>query len=174
MQGGELKDTEGASYVNYLLGDKTNLSVKEGDGGSGAFSWGEIWLDAEQINGMQKGLEKGGLDKNAMSVSMAFLHETLHTEDGAKFFKSDEDMNNKSYFGYFQNESYTTQIVNRFREENGLPTRYLYSGKPSTLYFEKDGNKQQLKFVYKKPTLTQKDKRPFSLWPSKKSKWGKF
>ena len=154
---GEGNGSEGADYVDHLLGKDTNITVHETKSGSGGFYDGRVFLDASQINGMQEGLEKEGFDKRGMSVGMAFLHETLHTYDGAKFFTSEEDEKNKTLGGRFMQEQYTTDIVNRFRKQINLPVRYQYGSLPGTLYFEKDGNKKTIKYSEKKPNVEKKN-----------------
>ena len=101
---------------------------------------------------MQEGLKENGLDKNAMSVGMAFLHETLHTQEGAKFFDSEEDEQHKQ-FGRFTDENYSSSIINKYRKEKRLPVRYQYGSIKGTMYFEKDGNKKTIKYSKKKPNV---------------------
>tara|TARA_B100000678_G_scaffold157340_1_gene131357 strand:+ start:1757 stop:2308 length:552 start_codon:yes stop_codon:yes gene_type:complete len=152
---GEGNCSEGADYVSHLLGKDTNIVVKETKTGSAGFLNNRVFLDASQINGMQEALEKEGFDKGAMGVGMVFLHETLHTYDGAKFFTSEDDKENKSIGGRFSNEQYITDIVNRFREQMNLPVRYQYGSLPGTLYFEKDGNKKTIKHSNKRPDVNK-------------------
>ncbi|KIX21473.1 hypothetical protein SY27_07125 [Flavobacterium sp. 316] len=147
---GEGNGSEGAKYVDHLLGKDTNIEVFGTKTSTQAFIDGRVYLDASEINGMQSGAMENGFDPKAISVGMAFFHETLHTKDGADFFKSKEDESNKSY-GRFSNEEYVVKKVNAFRKEMDLPTRVKYYTASGSLYFEKDGNKKIFKTPNKKP-----------------------
>ena len=67
---GEGNDSEGAKYIDYLLGNETDITVfgsKEGSGSVG-FQDGRVYLDAAEINGIQESLKDNGLDPRSMSV----------------------------------------------------------------------------------------------------------
>lgn len=143
---GEGFDSEGAKYVDYLLGDKSDITVFGTKSGSEGFHDGRVFLDASEINGIQTSLKENNFYSRGMSVGMTFLHETLHTHSGASFFNSKKDVEKKKYDnGRFREEEYVVNKVNIFRRELNLPTRYKYGTIPGTIFFEKDGNKKTIK-----------------------------
>ncbi len=115
---------------------------------SGGFNDGRVFLDAEQINHQQKGLSEAGFDPGAMSVGMAFLHETLHTFAGASYFDSDEDNAEKhgrikTRFMDIGSPGPVVKRINKFRSEMGLATRENYVA--GSITYAKDGNKVTVK-----------------------------
>ena len=145
-------NSDAAKYVTHLLGNDTFIEVfatNNGSFGRMGDKGGEVFLDASEINGMQTALKENGFDPKAMSVGMAFFHETLHTQDGASYFKSNRDKKIKR-FGRFDNELDVVDKVNEFRKERGLPIRTSYYG-GTTLSFEKDGNNKFFKMTNIKP-----------------------
>jgi RHS repeat-associated protein len=152
---GEGNDSEGAKYVDYLIDNKSfSINVFGTNAGEGSMGFHDdrVFLDAGEINGIQNSLKDNGFDSKAMSVGMAFLHETLHTFSGASFFNSKEDVEKKKYDnGRFRDENYVVKKINVFRKELNLPTRYRYGSIPGTLHFEKDGNKKDFKTKDKAP-----------------------
>ena len=154
---GEGNDSEASKYVSHLLDEGNTITVHNGsDKGSEGFRDGNIFLDAGQINGMQKALKKNGFDPKSVSVGFAFLHETLHTKYGVDFFNSDADNKEKQYGRFLDNGTTCPAVdrINAFRKKMKLPIRYRYGSK-GTLYFEKDGNKKIIK--YRRIPITNKE-----------------
>jgi len=79
----------------------------------------------------------------------------LHTVTGANFFDSEEDNREKTgrvFRDPNDNDAATqtgpvTNRINAIRSELNLPTRYIYGSTPSTLYYEVDGTKKQIRYT---------------------------
>jgi len=114
-----------------------------------------VLLNAEDIYGQQKALENNGVDSRTNNVGMVFLHESMHTVTGANFFDSEEDNREKTgrvFRDPNDNDAATqtgpvTNRINAIRSELNLPTRYIYGSTPSTLYYEVDGTKKQIRYT---------------------------
>ncbi len=154
---------KGEAYVKHLLETDTSekksntIEVKTTSGRLGSTSgdlYGEVFLHAEQINGIQEGLDNAGVDKETMSVGLAFIHETLHSQYGASFFSSKEDQKAKKDGRFLDNGKNGMNLVNKvniFRKEMRLPNRTTY-GINSSFRVSKDGNKSIL-IKYKKTPI---------------------
>jgi uncharacterized protein RhaS with RHS repeats len=142
--------SKASKYISHLLNMEETITVGSSNKGSSAFYNGEVYLDASQINGMQKGLEKAGIDKNVMSVGMAFLHETLHTTAGANWWKKQKSVEQKDEKGRFLDygvgAGHVDNRINVFRQEHGLPTLYK-RGTDSTLFLLVKGEKVEVKYT---------------------------
>ncbi|BFP42647.1 hypothetical protein FGF1_34920 [Flavobacteriaceae bacterium GF1] len=148
----------GSAFVDHLLGSEDVIKVNSTSNGTATTRQGGVdyvLLDAEQIYGQQKALEDNGVDSRTNNVGMVFLHESLHTVTGAKFFDSEEDNREKTgrvFRDPNDNDAATqtgpvTDRINAIRSELNLPTRYIYGSTPSTLYYEVDGTKKQIRYT---------------------------
>src|SRR5690606_10553333 len=171
-EGSENISESASSYIDYLLStDSGTVTVKnnsrnekmtrnaDGDAvpaklfGSQASPDGVIYLDANQINNFQKSVNAAGYNGEMMNTGFVFLHETLHTRNGASFFNSTSDNKDKEG-GRFRDPKGaflksaqagpTVDRINKFRAEMGLPTRSAYSpwnsGSQGTISIEANGN----------------------------------
>ena len=118
----------------YTLPDGT----KAKDYGSQALPNGEVYLDLNQITTIQESLKASGLDERTMNVGMVFLHETLHTNYGASYYRKDgKNFIDPKGFAATYKGGETVDKVNVFRREMGLPLRASYGGhNPSELRFQ--------------------------------------
>jgi hypothetical protein len=153
--------TIASKYISGLLNSDKIFTVNSTTGPSNGYDEGNVaavLLNPEEINGMQKGLKEAGYSPDVFSVGMAFLHETLHTKNGADFWQSAESKNEKNKFGYFVDEpaaapGYVEKRLNIFRNELGLPTvrhytRYFNDVDYGTIYLTVNG--QNVNVNYKK------------------------
>lgn len=154
LAGSGTGDNQTAKYISHLLTMDETITVGSSDKGSMAFYNGEVYLDAAQINGMQKGLEQKGIDKDVMSVGMAFLHETTHTTAGANWWKKQKSVEQKDRFGRFldtgEGAGNSDNRINGFRQENDLPTLYNRS-KTGVLYILVNGQKVEVEYQNQSP-----------------------
>lgn len=107
-------------------------------------------------------MEKNGINKDVMSVGMAFLHETIHTKAGADWWKKTKSEKQKDQFGRFldsgEGPGNVDNRTNGFRQELGLPTLYRRST-DTTLYMMVKGKK--LKFNIPKRIHNEKSQYNF-------------
>jgi len=155
---GNCLSSSAAEYASFLINDADGeIVIKNNDRnermttegpaknfGSQAYSNGDIYLDAPQVNIFQKSVKAAGLDERTFSMGMVLLHESLHTNYGASFYRNDGKnfVDPKGFESSYKGGD-TVDKVNIFRREMGLPIRASYGGhNPSSLRFrskEKDG-----------------------------------
>ncbi|MCA6423629.1 MAG: RHS repeat-associated core domain-containing protein, partial [Flavobacterium sp.] len=149
--------THVSKYISYMLNTDKVFAVGSTTGGSEGWGKGTIRLDSAQINGMQQGLEDNGIDKNVFSVGMAFLHESLHTENGADYWQKKQSVSEKKDGIFKDNGDAPGNVekrLNIFRNELNLPTVYKYSQNRTslsngTLFISVKGEKKSVDYENK-------------------------
>ncbi len=159
-----------SSYVDHLLGSEESIKVYSTNNGTATTRQGGtdyVGLDAKEIYGMEKALEKNNVDRRAVNVGMVFLHESLHTNTGAKYFNSNADKKAKTITGIFPDpvgdktateSGATVDRMNKFRNEIGAPIRYIY-GEYGSLFLQVDGTKKQIKYTKQSIPYSYKNKK---------------
>ena len=147
------KQNDAFKYISGLIeNDETLKVINDNSQDTKVLSNGDININSQEIDSDITQFKDQGVDPTTNGYGVSLLHETLHTDVGASYFGND-----KSYYDHGQDGSAfglpwqnkkgnAVTLINKFREDSGLPIRESYVSNPTSVSDFLSG-KQAIKYT---------------------------